>query len=920
MLFFLKRIKKCERSKLSFMQTSMMLVIRLYVFVRLLNRLVCQRNFPMNELYNVPSGLGIRADEQFCNGATSNQNCCDCNDICLRFKTCCVDKLWNSSNPIPLQEYLEILVNKTSKYKDTTCESVFPLVPDSQNMYMVSTCEDGANQADTEGCLNPKLLSYEYTIPVFGNDSYLYKNSFCARCNLIETFAVVNLTARCKSSTINTFGPKIFFEGTTTTTTTTPPPKTNLYEKLRGCYFDIARTNSISNVVLNYCQTEYNYNRNIGCHKSNEYYQRCLSYYGFAETSAVAYANYHCYLCNSTNVDQAKIDIPYLHCNNRIDKSKRGLQWSFTLSFSSQTSLDIYGPGISNSDSFCEDGELYNIITSKCEVFSCSAGYQKVGNICQKVKPSKVIFVKRPSFDRCLIGDKVSIIAETNTTVANATSIENEIKNILNISLNSRFNYLFKAENVSFSQFTVNLTNNTLEKIKNFLTQPDITLWKTIRVLYISSIENQIATMLYGVAPKRTFPGGRICVDPVTEINPLGNFTINCSYEINNKSTNYLELSLFLTVKPGEFLRTVSICSSYHLHSPCRLREIVSEYTIARNRTLFAENKQYNSSEYAPTESGISICVEELKPEYKWYISVLNAEKYISYIGTSISILCYIGIILIFTFIRELKNIASMTIVALSATLLFADTIFLTATQLFKYEMACKVVAIFLHWALLAAQTWTAVIAFDVLSKFGSVTLALTKTSTKRFTQYCCLAYLLPSIIVAVTVTLNETGVYNIGYGASNTCFIYNFYPKLYFYIVPFTVTFTSTVSCCLFTIFFISKHEAKSRELLSDSGRSKRDVISIAFKLILALGIIEIVGLIQISRSSLTESELIFNSIFAVTYTILRSLRGAILFYIYVLSKENKKDLKTKFKANKYKTVTRSTELQSFNTVTTKP
>ena len=896
----------------------MMLAIRLYVFVGLLNCLICKRNFPMKELYNVPSRLEINANEQFCDGKTSNQKCCDCGDICLRFKTCCIDKLWNSSNPISLQEYLEALVNETSKYKDTTCESVFPLVPGSQNMYMVSTCEGGANQADIEGCLNSKLLSYEYTVPVFGNDSYLYKNSFCARCNLIENFAVVNLTARCVSSTINTFGPKIFVEGTTSTTTTITPSKTNLYEKLNGCYFDIARTKRISNVILNYCQSKYNYNRNIGCQKSNEHYQRCLSYYGFAKTSAVAYANYHCYLCNSTNVDQAKKDLPDLQCENRIEQFKGG-SWSFTLSFSSQTSLGISGSDFSISERFCENGKLYNIITSKCEVFSCSTGYQKIGNVCQRNKLAKVIFVERPSFDRCLIREKVSVIAETNTTVENARSLGNEIKNLLNISLNSRNNYSFKSENVSFSQFIVNLTNITLEKIKNILAQPDITLWKTVRVLYISSIENQTATMLYGVAPKRIFPGGRICIDPFTEINPLGNFTVNCSYQINNTSASYLDTSLFLTVKPGQVIRTASICSSYHLHSSCRQREIVLDYTITKNRTLFVENKQYNSSQYVPTESGISICLETLKPEYKWYISVLNAERYISYIGTSISIFCYIGIILIFTFIKELKNIASMTVAALSATLLFADTVFLVATQVFNHEMACKVVAIFLHWALLAVQTWAAIIAFDVLSKFGSVTLVLKKRSTKRFTQYCSLAYLLPSIIVAVTVTLNETGVYNIGYGESNTCFIYNFYPKLYFYIIPFTVTFVSTVSCCLFTISFISKHEAKSRELLKGSGRSKKDVISIAFKLILALGIIEIVSLVQISKLSLTESELIFNSIFAVAYTILRSLRGAILFYIYVLSNENKKEMKSKFKANKYKTTTRSTELQSFNTVTTK-
>ena len=34
-------------------------------------------------------------------------------------------------------------------------------------------------------------------------------------------------------------------------------------------------------------------------------------------------------------------------------------------------------------------------------------------------------------------------------------------------------------------------------------------------------------------------------------------------------------------------------------------------------------------SQYVPTENGISICVEELKLEYKWYKSVLDAQRYI---------------------------------------------------------------------------------------------------------------------------------------------------------------------------------------------------------------------------------------------------------------------------------------------------
>ena len=159
--------------------------------------------------------------------------------------------------------------------------------------------------------------------------------------------------------------------------------------------------------------------------------------------------------------------------------------------------------------------------------------------------------------------------------------------------------------------------------------QPETTLWKTVNALHISAIPNHLANKLHGIDFTRAFWGGRLRADPVTEINPHGNFTETCSYQINDKIIDYLGTSLFLTMQPGEVKRTVSVCLNYYLHSSCRLHEIVSDYTIAKNKTLFTESRQYSMSQYVPTENGISICVEELKLEYKWYKSVLDAQRYI---------------------------------------------------------------------------------------------------------------------------------------------------------------------------------------------------------------------------------------------------------------------------------------------------
>ena len=113
-----------------------------------------------------------------------------------------------------------------------------------------------------------------------------------------------------------------------------------------------------------------------------------------------------------------------------------------------------------------------------------------------------------------------------------------------------------------------------------------------------------------------------------------------------------------------------------------------------------------------------------------------------------------------------------------------ADTAFLIAIYLVYNKVACKLIAIVLHWAFLSVQTWTAVMAFDILSKFRLVTLKQGKSNSRCFLEYCWLGYTLPSLILVVTVTLNETKVDDIGYGESNTCFIHIFDAKFYFYTI----------------------------------------------------------------------------------------------------------------------------------------
>ena len=138
-----------------------------------------------------------------------------------------------------------------------------------------------------------------------------------------------------------------------------------------------------------------------------------------------------------------------------------------------------------------------------------------------------------------------------------------------------------------------------------------------------------------------------------------------------------------------------------------------------------------------------------------------------------------------------------------------------------------------------------------------------------------------------------------MSYGENDICFINNFYSKLYFYCVPLAAIYFITLLLLVYTLYCIWKRENKARRILQKSGRHNNNLLSIAFKLTLTLGLIEVLGFIQISKKNLSENELIFNSVFATIYTVLRSLRGPWLYLIYVCNRRKMKLLRSTWRNN---------------------
>ena len=126
----------------------------------------------------------------------------------MKFKECCIDAYWmefmfQSSTPIQLRDYVERFINISKEYKPMDCVSAFPLADiegfSMRKYLMVTTCSSNVSDVyDQLMCLYSDNNTLEGSIPVLGEDKYVYKNVYCARCNNVEEYRLVNVTMVCR--------------------------------------------------------------------------------------------------------------------------------------------------------------------------------------------------------------------------------------------------------------------------------------------------------------------------------------------------------------------------------------------------------------------------------------------------------------------------------------------------------------------------------------------------------------------------------------------------------------------------------------------------------------------------------------------------------------------------------------------------
>ena len=233
---------------------------------------------------------------------------------------------------------------------------------------------------------------------------------------------------------------------------------------------------------------------------------------------------------------------------------------------------------------------------------------------------------------------------------------------------------------------------------------------------------------------------------------------------------------------------------------------------------------------------------------------------------------------------KDLRTVPGLNTCFMCLSLLIADMFFLVSIIVRQNETACTTFAVVIHWSLLAAFIWVLIICFDLVKRFGSVSMHSRDREIKRMYYRAVIAFLTPALLVATLVGLDLTNNVAIGYGKHNICWITNRSAKLFSFVVPTACILLIAFLALVYTVFkIVSEKRNVNKTIHHTASKTKSTMLylKITAKLATILGLVEIFGYIQTGYQGNEEKAWVVA--FGFLYTLCRSFRGLVLWFVYI-------------------------------------
>ena len=162
--------------------------------------------FPLKEFLGVNNAIFLqRYRSRLLCSPYMNQTstCCQCEPICVRYRSCCADYHWYKGQFNNVEIYKKYLIELSKSFKDHECSYPFYHITDHiitfKKYYTVLSCPATSNNEEVEACRTGSS-AFRTSIPVRGSDGYIYQNMYCARCNNVKEFEPLPVHMKCHAN------------------------------------------------------------------------------------------------------------------------------------------------------------------------------------------------------------------------------------------------------------------------------------------------------------------------------------------------------------------------------------------------------------------------------------------------------------------------------------------------------------------------------------------------------------------------------------------------------------------------------------------------------------------------------------------------------------------------------------------------
>ena len=277
---------------------------------------------------------------------------------------------------------------------------------------------------------------------------------------------------------------------------------------------------------------------------------------------------------------------------------------------------------------------------------------------------------------------------------------------------------------------------------------------------------------------------------------------------------------------------TIVVCRQY-LTSNCSgaylsLQE--DEYTVFPNGSLYRNiSREYfapgsynmrNKTAWICTNYSVSYSKTRKTSGNNIHDLVLSI---LSNIGLSLSIFSLVLYLLTYCLFSELRTLPGINVMNLSFSLLLLQSVWFSTSQT-RVQILCTFIAAFIHYLALVSFTWMSIIAFDTWRAFSNTRMRQQQRSRKaKILRFMAIGWIPALIFVIICVVLDQTQVFNIGYGGEKSCFIQNSSASMFLLGIPVAISIAFNGFFFVKTVLIIRKI-TKQTQAVACQSRNQRN------------------------------------------------------------------------------------------------